>query len=81
MTRLFKFTERKPNGDAFSFYGQGANRKEAHKEGLANCASTFRPKQDGRAGEPGAINGPTRIAVRRGNGEVIHITLKEWNTK
>jgi hypothetical protein len=78
MVKLYRFTRTNAKGDSFSFYGQGETRAEAEKEGIENCQSTFRPKQDGRKGKPGEVNGLTRISVRRASGEIHHCSYQEW---
>jgi len=78
MIKLYLFEMRNARGDSFSFWGQGQNRRAAEKEGLENCGIIFRPKQDGRKGKPGDVNGLSRIAVRRANGNLEFCSYKEF---
>lgn len=71
--KMFHFTvENTRSKQEFAFLGQGTSVEEAFKDGIANCAAPFRPKQDGRP--PILLN----ICVHNPDGTNSMIPLKDF---
>lgn len=73
--KLYHFTVRNDRtGETIEFKGQGENLLDACKDGYKLMGDTFRPKNDGRARDPGMCN------VTLPDGTKAPRTLKEWES-